>query len=334
MIKSIGLFYFSGTGNTQVVAALLKEAFERRGVDVTTTRIEQALKEKAGFDPDAYDLVGVGHPVHGFDAPRILYDFIADLIAPSPAVEKKRAFIFKTAGDFSSMNNAASKTAIECLERKGYDVFYDRIICMPSNWAVKYDDAFSKQLYCAAVAKMAHMVDDILAGRERSLKVGPILRWGVRLLSQGEDWGLAKGCALQMPASIAASASRIVRPATSAARAVGSRSGAIACGACAASMLAQNRRSRRASPNSACLRTVTTSRPSSGTQASRGISSRRRPRDSSGVSVSTCATRSYRCGFSWHVKSYAARQCKASFHTRRLRFPGVLLICSQCGDRV
>lgn len=193
MIKSIGLFYFSGTGNTQVVAALLKEAFERRGVDVTTARIEQALKEKAGFDPDAYDLVGVGHPVHGFDAPRILYDFIADLVAPfvapSPAVEKKRAFIFKTAGDFSSMNNAASKTAIERLERKGYDVFYDRLICMPSNWAVKYDDAFSKQLYCAAVAKTAHMVDDILAGRERSLKVGPILRWGVRLLSRGEDWG-------------------------------------------------------------------------------------------------------------------------------------------------
>ncbi len=185
MTRSIALFYFSGTGNTQVVAELLTEAFEKHGVDVSMRRIEQVLQEEARFDPDAYDLIGVGHPVHGFDAPRILYDFIAAL----PDVEKKRAFLFKTAGDFISINNAASKTAIKRLARKGYDVFYDRLICMPSNWAVKYDDDFSKQLYCAAVDKTAHMAGDILAGRERALEVASILRWGAWLLSRAEDWG-------------------------------------------------------------------------------------------------------------------------------------------------
>ena len=34
MTESVGLFYFSGTGNTQVASELLEKAFERRGIDV------------------------------------------------------------------------------------------------------------------------------------------------------------------------------------------------------------------------------------------------------------------------------------------------------------
>jgi flavodoxin/ferredoxin len=185
MPKSIGLFTFSGTGNTQVVAELLAKAFEQNGAHVETVRIEHVLQDKARFEPEAYDLVGIGHPIHGFDMPRIVYDFIDAL----PQVEGKRTFIFKTAGDFISVNNGASKTAIKRLRRKGYDVFYDRIICMPANWAMKYDDAFSKRLCYTAIAKAEHMAGEILAGQERDLKINPVLRWGTRLLSWGEDRG-------------------------------------------------------------------------------------------------------------------------------------------------
>ena len=185
MRGSIGLFYFSGTGNTQVVTELLAEAFGRRGAQVQVARIEHVLQGKAQFAPQAHDLVGIGHPIHGFDAPRILYDFIAAL----PPVEHKRAFIFKTAGDYVSVNNAASKTAIRRLERKGYDVFYDRIVCMPSNWLVRYDDEFSKQLYDTAIVKTEHMAAEVLAGKGRELRIAPVLRWVIRWLSRGKDWG-------------------------------------------------------------------------------------------------------------------------------------------------
>jgi ferredoxin/flavodoxin len=185
MTTSIGLYTFSGTGNTQVVAELLAKAFERYDADVEIARIEHVLQGQTRLEPKAYDLMGIGHPIHGFDAPRIVYDFIDAL----PLVDSKRTFIFKTAGDFISVNNGASKTAIKQLGRKGYDVFYDRVICMPSNWAMKYDDAFSKQLCYTAIAKAEHMAGEILAGRERDLKVNPLLRWIVRLLSWGEDRG-------------------------------------------------------------------------------------------------------------------------------------------------
>jgi flavodoxin/ferredoxin len=185
MTDSIGLCYFSGTGNTQVVAELLAKKFEHHGAHVELTRIEHALQEKARFEPEAYDLIGIGHPIHGFDAPRIVYDFVDAL----PPVESKRTFIFKTAADFISVNNGASKTAIKRLKRKGYDVFYDRIVCMPANWAMKYDDAFSKQLCYIAIAKAEHMAGEILAGQSRELEINPVIRWIVRLISRGEDRG-------------------------------------------------------------------------------------------------------------------------------------------------
>jgi flavodoxin/ferredoxin len=185
MHKSISLFYFSGTGNTQVVAEMLAKAFEQHGAQAKTARIEHVLQGKAQFKPEAYDLIGIGHPIHGFDAPRIVYDFVDAL----PQVEGKRTFIFKSAADFISVNNGASKTAIKRLRRKGYDVFYDRIVCMPSNWAMKYDDEFSKQLCFTAIAKTEHMAGEVLEGRERKLRIKPLLRWIAKLTSRGEDLG-------------------------------------------------------------------------------------------------------------------------------------------------
>jgi flavodoxin/ferredoxin len=185
MSEFIGLFTFSGTGNTQLVAELLAKAFEQRGARVEIARIEHVLQGKARFEPEAYDLVGIGHPIHGLDVPRIVYDFVDAL----PSVKGKRAFIFKTAADFISMNNGASKTTIKRLRRKGYDVFYDRIICMPSNWAMKYDDTFSKQLCFTAIAKAEHMAGEILAGQKRELKINILLKWIAKLTSRGEDLG-------------------------------------------------------------------------------------------------------------------------------------------------
>jgi len=115
MTTSIGLYTFSGTGNTQVVAELLAKAFERYDADVEVARIEHVLQGQPRLEPKAYDLVGIGHPIHGFDVPRIVYDFVDAL----PPVESKRTFIFKTAGDFISVNNGASKTAIKRLQAQG-----------------------------------------------------------------------------------------------------------------------------------------------------------------------------------------------------------------------
>ena len=182
---TIGLCYFSGTGNTKIVTELLAEAFEKHGANVTIIRMEHVTQGKIMFDPQAYDITGIAHPVHGFGAPRVVDEFV-DLLPPA---EDQKAFFLKTAGDFLAINNGASKPLIRRLKRKGYRVFYDRIICMPSNWALAYNDEFSKQLCYAAIGKTEHMAQDILAGTERRLPFHPILTWLIQWVTRGEALG-------------------------------------------------------------------------------------------------------------------------------------------------
>jgi flavodoxin/ferredoxin len=184
-IRTLGLFYFSGTGNTEIVAERIESAFRSQGVDVERIRIEDVLKGQVQVNTGAFDVIGIGHPVYGFDAPRIIDDFVHKL----PPGKGTRTFVFKTAGDLSWLNNGASKAAIRSLERKGYSVFYERLICMPSNWAMRYADELSKQLCEAVGVKAEHTCAEILAGKERHIKATALFSVIVRWSHWGEELG-------------------------------------------------------------------------------------------------------------------------------------------------
>lgn len=128
-VQRVGLFVFTGTGNTGLVAEHVAQAFHMHGIPVDVVRMGDILYGTHQLNVDAYDLVGIGHPIYGFDAPRIVYAFVRQL----PAARDKRTFLFKSAGDFVSINHTASPRLIRRLRRKGYDVTYDRIFAMPSN---------------------------------------------------------------------------------------------------------------------------------------------------------------------------------------------------------
>lgn len=132
-----------------------------------------------------YDLIGIGHPVLGFETPRIIYHFI-DII---PEVKNKKTFLFKTAADPSSINYGASKRAIRKLKHKGYNIFHESLICMPCNWILKYSDEFSKQLYNIAKTKIKFFCSEIDDQKKRNLKINFFL-W-IFLVSIGvlEDFG-------------------------------------------------------------------------------------------------------------------------------------------------
>jgi len=132
-----------------------------------------------------YDLIGIGHPVLGFETPRIIYHFISLI----PIVKNKKTFLFKTASDPSIVNHGASRRTINKLKNKGYNVFHETIICMPSNWILKYCDEFSKQLYRVAKTKVKAFCNEIVNQKKRYLKINFFL-W-ILLVSIGilEDFG-------------------------------------------------------------------------------------------------------------------------------------------------
>ncbi len=169
MVQSIALFYFSGTGNTKKVVGLLAETLRLSDVSVELFSIEDQVKRGITLPRlDAYDTIGIAYPIYGFTTPKIVDSFVATW----PEGNGKRVFLLKTGADFFAINHNASAGVIATLEKRGFDVSYDRIIVMPSNWLIKYEDAMIKQLWNSAQKKTAHMSAELLDGTRRRYHPG------------------------------------------------------------------------------------------------------------------------------------------------------------------
>ncbi len=176
-MKSIVLYYFSGTGNTKKVINLLKDEFEAKSYLVTLNSVESQLKENKRLNFDKYEYIGIAYPIYGFGTPSLI-DQLVDLF---PNGAGNSLFFLKTGADYISINHNASTEIIEKLEKKNFNVFYDRIIVMPCNWILKYDDRFTKQLYKCTGDKVKHMCSEILTLKRRRYKTGSL----IRILSMG-----------------------------------------------------------------------------------------------------------------------------------------------------
>lgn len=188
MFDKICIYYFSGTGNTEVVAELFKDEFTKTNKSVDLVKIEDVLNDRKKLYIDKYDLIGIAHPVYGFGVPGIIYKFIKLM----PEANGKKVFLFKTSGDFIFLNNGASKTAIKKLRKKGVDVFHESLICMPSNWLIGYNDEVNKQLYDTAKIKVKNIAKEILEYKKRSIKANMVLRFFTLFVNTFEDKCCAK----------------------------------------------------------------------------------------------------------------------------------------------
>jgi ferredoxin len=170
MTQSVGIFYFSGTGNTETVVNLLAKEFEDKGSHTDTITIEDVLKGKLHLEPEKYDIIGIAYPIYALNAPRIVFDFIRVL----PAGDRK-TFILKCSGD-PFLQGGATTMVRTRLTKRGYHIFYETLIVMPSNVLVQYDDNLKKQLYNTAVGKTARIAEEILAGTVNLQKNGVFSR--------------------------------------------------------------------------------------------------------------------------------------------------------------
>ena len=133
-MKRICLFYFSGTGMTKYIVDRLSGEFQKHCVSCDFFIIEETNSRNIVLTE--YDIMGVAYPVHSFNAPKIIIDFVKQL----PRANSMNTFIIPTAGEDDKINYASSDLLIKKLSKKGYRVFYDKLIEMPSNFATKYSD--------------------------------------------------------------------------------------------------------------------------------------------------------------------------------------------------
>lgn len=165
ILKAV-IYYFSGTGNTEIVVKLLAEALKRESnYQVSLVRMEEMLNRGEVVTIEKNTLVGFAFPVYGFGSPQLVDAFIEKQVALKATANK--CFILMTAADFVGVNHNGAASVKANLESSKLDVFYERIIAMGSNYVVGYDRRFIKQLYEAAKEKAVHMAGEIAEHKVR-----------------------------------------------------------------------------------------------------------------------------------------------------------------------
>ncbi len=163
-MSKVGIYYFTGTGNTRIAAKAIKTELEASGyfVKLMEIRVDQEKLE----DPNTFDIIGFGYPIHAFNAPQ----FFLRQIKKLPIVNHKRAFIFKTSGEPFGINKVSSWALSRILKRKGYTLMMDRHLLMPYNIMFKYKDSLAKQMYIHTHDMAKVIAYDIRENRNHHMK--------------------------------------------------------------------------------------------------------------------------------------------------------------------
>lgn len=142
---------FSGTGNTMLATNFLATNLKEYGHEVDIHIVTRPYGQLP--DVEQYDIIGLGYPIHAFNAPKIFVDFCHLLPRVS---NKKKIFFYKTSGEPFKVNDASSYFIYRHLKKKNYQMILEEHFLMPYNLVFRYKDSLAKQmyLYTKAMAKV------------------------------------------------------------------------------------------------------------------------------------------------------------------------------------
>ncbi len=157
LLKRVKLVYYSGTGCTERVARCFEGSIRDLGSEVHV----QSLSKNAMLVTAEYDMLVLLFAVHACNAPEVVYKWLDGL----EHVKDKPAVVISVSGGGEVMPNTACRvTSINKLESKGYQVFYEQMLVMPSNWIVSTKPPLAKMLLNVLPQKIKIIVNDIEKG--------------------------------------------------------------------------------------------------------------------------------------------------------------------------
>ncbi|MHC1723702.1 MAG: EFR1 family ferrodoxin [Aminipila sp.] len=161
--KSIMIAYFSGTGCTEMVADCLLKQLRERKFEVKKTKISCNTTSTI----EESDLLIVLSPVYAFSLAEIVEKWIGNL----PQTKNTSAVIISVSGGGEvSPNTACRVRSKRLLKKKGFDVIYEKMIVMPSNFAVETPDELSIRLINILPLKVKSIIEDIVSGNSNTVQ--------------------------------------------------------------------------------------------------------------------------------------------------------------------
>lgn len=174
-INRIGIYVFSGTGNTLKCAKALTEALTGRGALAVLHEIKDGSETAS-----ERDLV-ICCPVYGFNMPRILKDFCRGL------PDGGKVWFLKTSGEPLRINDNSSAEMIRIFRKKGYRIMGEFHFIMPYNMIFRHTDEMASKMWKTARERIPEAARLIAEGIETPIGA-PFFAKAVSALCRVEHW--------------------------------------------------------------------------------------------------------------------------------------------------
>ncbi len=156
------LLYYTGTFNTRYVTNILKSRLEKVDFNVETYEIDPLNTER--LDLSKYDIIGLGYPIYGYNAPWPFLKFILKQKFP----KGMKVFIYKNSGETEIANDASSISVVHKLRFNGAVCKNEYHFLMPYNIHFRFDENLVKEmldmdekLYDILVYEITHDIPNI-----------------------------------------------------------------------------------------------------------------------------------------------------------------------------
>lgn len=182
------IFYFSGTGNTKKIADEYAAALRAKGASVSLCALPQEKSAITAVAVREYDVIGIGYPIHAFNAPKLVLSLCKALPKLGKSEPQKKTFIFKTSGEPVRMSDVSSLKMRKLLRRRGYSVQNEYQYVMPYNIIFRHSAGMAGKMWQTAKALVPVDTDEILKGEKhlpKKMFLGGFLAWVLRV----EHWG-------------------------------------------------------------------------------------------------------------------------------------------------
>jgi flavodoxin/ferredoxin len=159
--QNVTVYYFSGTGNTQIIARKIVETFKNKGFTATLISIEGVGRISIKDN----EIIGLGFPIAGFTTYPIFFDFINKI----ENVNGNYVFAFDTMGGTSLWGLMGKLKTI--LEKKGFKTLGYREFTMPLNLLVKFPENWRRNRINKSFKRAENFVQELVKGTSKWRKI-------------------------------------------------------------------------------------------------------------------------------------------------------------------
>lgn len=138
----VAIFYFSGTGNTELTVKKWQAESIKLGVDCQLFKIEENPKEEV--DVSIYDKIGFAYPIHAFNAPSNVNKFAKHI---KKVEQKKDVFVIMVSGEYMNLNHSSDNKLKRILKRRNLIVNSEYHYIMPYNMIFRHTEKRAYQMY-------------------------------------------------------------------------------------------------------------------------------------------------------------------------------------------